>query len=175
LALPDLLVEARNMLQNIALRINDRVLARAEELRAEEVSLAGLIKDVIIRLTATLNTLLDKVGEHGKDEGFINLERHLYVVYSKDIVAVVKTKPVYTVLSYNRQERVLKIKSRHLTLELTASKLTCSYVAVKASISIDSLDYYKKYYTELSYVVKKLNRILENYVSALAEARTKST
>jgi len=175
LALADLLTEARNMLQNIASRIDDRVLAKTEELKAEEISLVSLIKDVIVRLTTALNTLLEKVEGHGKDEGVISLERHLYVVYSKDMVAVVKTKPVYTVLSYNRQEKALRVKSRRLTLELTASKLTCSYVAVKAGISIDNPDDYRKHYTELSYVVKKLNMILENYTSALAEAGVKST
>jgi len=169
----DLLVEARNVLQSAVTRIDTRVLRHAEELEPKVVSLISMFRETLDRLSSTIGILIEKLREQASEEGVLGLGKYLYIVFSKDHFVVVRSRPFYITLLYDGKTKAIKIKSRNLSAEITASTFTCTYMAIKVDLSIDSAEEYSKKYVELSYVVKKLNHIVGDYLAPLIEARIK--
>ena len=170
----DLLLEAKNLLNTISTRIDTRVLGQSEKLKTEVISLASRIKDLSDKLAYILDSLVEKIGDRVKESGIVGLDKYLYIVFEKNKFVIVRTRPFYITLLYDKDEGKLRIRSRNLLVDLETTSLTAAYMAMKVSIKIDSVDDYKNMYNELRYIMKRFGRIVDQYIVPVMEARIKA-
>ncbi|GEM_PF-1926895 len=170
----DLLLEARNMFLTASTRIEDRVLSQAEKLKAETISLVSRVRDLLSKLSEVMGGLADKIGDKVGDEGVYSLGKYLYIVFHKNGFVLVRTRPFYLVLSYDKNSGKLSVKSKNIVADITSSEFNAVFLAVKASIKIDNVKDYISQQNELRYIMKKFGRIVEQYLIPIIEARLKT-
>lgn len=170
----DLLINAKNLFLNTSNVIDQRVLSQSENLKAEIISLISRIRDLLENLSNIFDSLSKKIGDKIGDKNIISLGKYFYLVFYKDGFILVRTKPFYMILAYDKGMEKASIKSKNLVIDITSSEINMKYIAIKASIKITELEDYKSQYNEIKYILRKFGKIVEQYLLPLVETRLKT-
>lgn len=170
MASKDIVLEAKNIVDTLAQRIDSRVLSKAVELKPRIVSLAQRMYDLSSMLSSILGALAER-AEAEKDKRILRLGSWFYAVLARDSFVVIRSKPYTMVLSYHKDEGKLYLRTRNYTAVFTPSTIEMKYLAMKERVDPGSPKEIAEKQSELKYLLKRLGRIIEFQLLPVAEKR----
>jgi len=170
MSLQDLIVNAQSMVQAVYNRINERVLKKSSGVKPDVLSVIALIRDNVEKINELFKNISSRM--QGKSTGsVISFGKYMYLVHQSKRFVIVRTKPRYTIITYDDTDRKITIRNKRLQFNIVGNTIDASYQAVKVNLSIDDLEEYSKYVNELKYIAKRLSIALEKTIEYLAGAK----
>ncbi len=167
----ELLIEAKNIISTASDRIESRALSQSTRLKPEIISMVTRVRDLLNHISRILDMFIEKTGEDIENNTVINIGKHFYIAFYEKEFVIIRSKPYYTSLSYDKEQGRIYIKTRKMIAYFDETTLAATYYMVGASIKIDDVDEYISNYYELRYVLRELGRVIEQYLYPLVEKR----
>lgn len=166
----NVLEEAVDLTKYASRLIETNVLAKSTELKHEVLSLANRVYELYNTLSKFFTYVVNVIpGDRG--EAVYQLSKYVFIVASGGEVAYVRTKPLFLVVSYSSRDKAVRLRSRRLTVELKRDSLNATYYFVKTAIGLNNQKDYIEHYSELRYVMNKLQKIMDMYLAPLIKAK----
>ncbi len=171
----ELLLEVRNIANSASTRIEEKTLSQSTKMKPEVVSIIARIRDLYDKIALIMDSLVERVGEELEPDAAIDLGPRFYIVFYKDKFVIVRSKPFYTILSYDHGDGKISVKTRNLSSYMDQSSVEITFLSMKVSIRIDDVKEYIEKINELKYLLKPLGRVIEYYLVPIIESRLKTS
>lgn len=171
--LKDLLLEARSIASEVSSRITERVLKQAISLKPEYISLISKTRDIYDLISRLLDSLNNIIRENTDTESVLDIGKNIYLAFHSRGFYIIRSKPFHIILSYNRDNNELCIKTKKMNISLTPDYINASVLFVKTSIELNRVESFVNNYREFKYIINYMSRILDKYLVPIIEARVK--
>ncbi|MEM0355295.1 MAG: hypothetical protein QXT88_00420 [Desulfurococcaceae archaeon] len=158
-----LVSEAIEIVESASKRIEEGVLSKSKDLRQDALSLAHSVFDIY----STLHKFFEKIGKvvsENKSEAVYRLKTRSFIVISNGELVYIKSKPINLAVSYSSGEKKVSVKSKRFLLNVFRDKLEASYYNLKVEINIGNPKDYIEKYSELRYVLNKIQKIISSSI-----------
>jgi len=168
-----MILEAKNVLKTAQERVEAKILSQSTKIDPVIVSYASNINKILDTVNRVIDVISNSLSENIDIGRLVKLDNYLYVSLYSDGFVITRGKPYHIMLSYNKGDGRIYIRTRKLTAHIDGKNLFINHLAIKASIEIDEPDSYKPKLNEMKYLLKKLNHVVENYLVQILARKLK--
>ncbi|MCD6301118.1 MAG: hypothetical protein J7L82_03505 [Staphylothermus sp.] len=163
--------EARNVVKSSMQRIDRRILSRSTELKANIVSIASRMYDLLNYLDLILGGVEDRITKEEKESNTYAFGPYFYIAMYGDSFTLVRSKPYTITVSYKQGEGKIYIRTRNFRAVISPTILELTKYNMNINVDVGSIEDITSKFPELKYLLKTFGRIIEFKLLPLAEKR----
>ncbi len=165
----DLLIEAKNVADLLAKRVDERVLSKAAQLKPSIISIAQRIYDLTTYLSAIFNGLTEKIGV--EERAVMSIGPHLYLAFTDDKVVLIRSRPYSIVISYDKDKDEIMVKTRNGYAVFSPGRILLQKLNMKIEFDPTDVNEITNKYPEIRYLLRFIGKIIEFTLVPLLEKR----
>jgi len=165
----DLLIEAKNVADLLAKRVDDRVLSKAAQLKPSIISIAQRIYDLTTYLSATFNSLAERLG--AEERPVMSIGPHLYIVFTDDKIVLIRSRPYSVIVCYDKGKDKITVKTRNGYAIFSPERIVLQKLNMKIEFDPTDVNEITNKYPEIRYLLRFIGKTIEFTLVPLLEKR----